>query len=145
MVCRKIGNTNRCLHSAIVKLELNLFNIMLSVSQVLTLILAIMFEYILKVSTAFCFLNLLFIFIFSLTVLQFTIANLSLCFVFSQYFYKQISFSPCLYAVNIVTVASSGYFLNLLVFQHWDVESNLQWKNGAIDKTFHIVTGMSIV
>ena len=34
----EIGNFNGCLHYAIVKLGLNLFNIMLSVSQVFTFI-----------------------------------------------------------------------------------------------------------
>ena len=36
----EIGNFNGCLHYAIIKLEINLFNIMVRVSQALALILA---------------------------------------------------------------------------------------------------------
>ena len=52
------GNFNGCLYYAIVKLKLNLFNIMLSVRQVLTFTLAITFQYIFKFNTVFYSLNI---------------------------------------------------------------------------------------
>lgn len=53
----KTGNFNGCLYYAIVKLKLNLFNIMLSVRQVLTFTLAITFQYIFKFNTVSTFFN----------------------------------------------------------------------------------------
>ena len=56
----EIGNFHGCLHYAIIKLEINLFNIMVRVSQALALILAIISQYVFKINRAFHFLNIIF-------------------------------------------------------------------------------------
>ena len=56
----EIGSFDGCLHYAIIKLEINLFNIMVRVNQVVALILAIISQYAFKIGTAFHFLNIIF-------------------------------------------------------------------------------------
>ena len=86
----EIRNFNGCLHYAIIKLEVNLFNIKVRVIQVLALILAIISQYIFKINTAFYCLNIIFVFLLLFIVLRFTVANTALCFKFNQHFHKQI-------------------------------------------------------
>ena len=80
----------KLLKKMIIKLEINLFNIMVRVSQVLALILAIIYQYIFKINNAFYFLNIIFVFVFLFIILQFTVANTGLYFGFNQRFHKQI-------------------------------------------------------
>ena len=80
----------KLLKKMIIKLEINLFNIMVRVSQVLALILAIIYQYIFKINSAFYFLNIIFVFVFLFIILQFTVANTGLYFGFNQRFHKQI-------------------------------------------------------
>ena len=86
----EIGNFNWCLHYAIIRLEMNLFNIMVRVSQVLALILAIIFQYVFKINRAFHFLNIIFVFVLLFIVLKFTVTNIGLCFEFNQHCHKQL-------------------------------------------------------
>ena len=67
-----------------VKLEVNLFYIILSLSQVLAFIFALLFalQYISNVGTAFCFLTIFFVFALPTVVLKFTVHHLYLCFKF---------------------------------------------------------------
>ena len=94
----EIGNFNEGLHYAIIKLDINLFDIMVRKNQVLALILAIILRYIFKINTAFLFFKhdivLLFI------VLQFRFANTGICFQFDQNFQKQIPCSYCLHTLS---------------------------------------------
>ena len=53
----KIGHFNGCLRYAVIKLKLNLFHSMASVSQVLLFLLAIILQHISKDNTASCFLT----------------------------------------------------------------------------------------
>ena len=80
----EIGNFNECLHYAIIKLEINLFNIMVRVSQALALILAKISQYVFKINRAFHFLNIIFVFVLLFIVLKFTVTNNGLCFEFSH-------------------------------------------------------------
>ena len=93
----EIGNFNEGLHYAIIKLDINLFDIMVRKNQVLALVLAIILRYISKINTAFLFFKhdivLLFI------VLQFRFANTGICFQFDQNFQKQIPCSYCLHTL----------------------------------------------
>ena len=63
---------------------------MVRVSQVLALILAIIYQYIFKINSAFYFLNIIFVFVFLFIILQFTVANTGLYFGFNQRFHKKI-------------------------------------------------------
>ena len=74
----EIGNSNSCLHYAIIKLEVNLFNIMVRITQVLALILAIIFQYVFKINRALHFLNISFVSILLFIVLKFTVTNIDL-------------------------------------------------------------------
>ena len=62
----EIRNFIGYLHYAIIKLEINLFNYMVRVSQELALILAIISQDIFKINNAFYFLNIMFVFLFFL-------------------------------------------------------------------------------
>ena len=141
----EIGNFNGCLHYAIIKLEINLFNIMVRVSQALALILAIISQYVFKINRAFHFLNIIFVFVLLFIVLKFTVTNNGLCFEFNQHCHKQIPYLYCLNTVTVVNVVVCGYFLHLLLLQHGDIESNPGPRNEQTNKTFHVATGMSIV
>ena len=66
------------------KLELNLLNFISSLSQVLALIFALLFQYIFNVDAAFYFLTIFFVFALLTAVLKFTVRDLFLCFNFSQ-------------------------------------------------------------
>ena len=118
----EIGSFNGHFHGIIMKLELNLFNIISSLSQVLAFIFALLFQYISNVHTAFYFLKIFCVFFLSTVVLKFTVHNLFLCFNFSQYIYNQISIFYCLNTIKIFNVLYSGYFLHLLLLQHGDIE-----------------------
>ena len=120
----EIGNFNGHFHGIIMKLELNLFNIISSLSQVLAFIFALLFQYISNVHAAFYFLTTFCVFFLSTVVLKFTIHNLFLCFNFSQHIYNQISIFYCLNTIEILNALYSGYFLHLLLLQHGDIESN---------------------
>ena len=74
----EIGSFNGNFHSVIMKLELNLINIISSLSQVLALVFALLFQYISNVDTAFCFLTIFFVFALSTFILKFTAYNLFL-------------------------------------------------------------------
>ena len=86
------------------KLELNLFNIISSLNQVLVFIFALLFQYISNVGTAFYFLTKFCVFSLLTVVLKFTVH--SICF------------------IKIFNVLYSSYFLHLLLLQHGDIESN---------------------
>ena len=122
--CTEIGNCNGHFHGVIMKLELNLFNIISSLSQVLAFIFALLFQYISNVDTAIYFLTIFFVFALSIVVLKFTVHNLFLCFNFSQHINNQISIFYHLNIIKILNVLYSGYFLHLLLLQHGDIESN---------------------
>ena len=72
------------IHSVTMKLEVNLLYIILSLSQVLAFIFALLFalQYISNVGTAFCFLTIFFVFVLPTVVLKFTVHNLYLFFKF---------------------------------------------------------------
>ena len=106
------------------KLELNLFNIISSLSQVLAFIFALLFQYISNVDTAFYFLTIFCVFSLLTAVLKFTVHFILLCFNFSQHIYNQISIFYCLNTIKILNVLYSSYFLHLLLLQHGDIESN---------------------
>ena len=99
----EIWNFNGCLHYAIIKLEINLFNI-IRVSQALALIIAIIFQYIFKINKAFHFLNIIFVFVLLFIILKFIVTNIGLCFQFNQNCHKQIPYLHCLNTVIVVNV-----------------------------------------
>ena len=103
-----------------VKLEVNLFYIILSLSQVLAFIFALLFalQYISNVGTAFCFLTIFFVFALPTVVLKFTVHNLYLCFKFIQHMYNQISIFYYLNAIKTLNSLFSGYILHLFLLQH---------------------------
>ena len=80
----EVWNFSGCLHYAIIKLEINLFNIMVRVSQALALILAIISQYVVKINRAFHFLHIIFAFVLLFIVLKFTVTNDGLCFEFNH-------------------------------------------------------------
>ena len=86
----EIGNFNGCLHYGIIKFEINLFNIMVRVSQ--ALILPIISQCVFKINTAFHFLNIFFIFVSLFVVLKLTVTNTGLCFEFFQHYHKKSQF-----------------------------------------------------
>ena len=102
------------------KLEVNLFYIILSLSQVLAFIFALLFalQYISNVGTAFCFLTIFFVFALPTVVLKFTVHNLYLCFKFIQHMYNQISIFYYLNAIKTLNSLFSGYILHLFLLQH---------------------------
>ena len=118
----EIGNFNGYLHYAVIKLKLNIFHLMTSVSQVLVFSLAILLQCIWKDNTASCFLTF-FVFIMSPVVSELTLHAVCLCFRF-RYLTKQI---PTLHnIINLVNVLSIGYSIHLLLLllQHGDIEGN---------------------
>ena len=120
--CEEIGNFNACLHYAVIKLKLNLFNIMTSVKQVPLFLLAILLQCISKVNTASCFLTS-FVFIMSPVVSELTRHAVCLCFKFRR-LSNQI---PTLHnIINLINVLSIDYFIRLLLLflQHGGIESN---------------------
>ena len=116
----EIGSFNGHFHGVIMKLELNLFNIISSLSQVLAFTFAILFQYISNVAAAFHILTIFFVFALSTVVLEFAVHNLFLCFDFSQHKYNQISIFHCLNTIKILNIPYSRYFLDLLLLQHGD-------------------------
>ena len=102
------------------KLEVNLFYIILSLSQVLAFIFALLFalQYISNMGTAFCFLTIFFVFALPTVVLKFTVHNLYLCFKFIQHMYNQISIFYYLNAIKTLNSLFSGYILHLFLLQH---------------------------
>ena len=68
----EIGTFIWCLQYAIIKLETDLFNIMVTISQALAL--SIIFQYVVKINRAFHFLNIIFVFGLLLIVLIFTVS-----------------------------------------------------------------------
>ena len=67
----EIGNFNGCLHYAVIKLKLNLFNAMTSVSRIPVFLLAIQLQCISKYNNSSCFLTS-FLFIMSPVVSELT-------------------------------------------------------------------------
>ena len=110
-------NNNGHFHGIIMKLELNLFNITSSLSQMLAFIFTLLFQYISNVDTAFYFLTIFCLISLSTVVLKFTVHSLFLCFNFSQHMYNQISIFYCLSTIKILNVLYSSY---LLLLQHED-------------------------
>ena len=102
--CAEIGNFNGHFHGIIMKLELNLFNIISSLSQVLVFIFALLFQYISNVDTAFYFLTKFCVFSLLTVVLKFTVHSI--------------------FFIKILNVLYSSYFLHLLLLQHGNIESN---------------------
>ena len=96
----EIGSFNGNFHSVIMKLELNLINIISSLSQVLALAFALLFQYISNVDTAFCFLTIFFCICFVNFYLE--IHSLQSFSVLISHF--QISFSCCVNTIKILTV-----------------------------------------
>ena len=139
----EIGSFKGHFHGVIMKLKVNLFNIISSLSQVLALIFALLYQYISNVDTAFYFVTIYFVFAMSNGVLKFTVHNLFLCFNFSQHIYNQISMFYCLNTIKIFNVLYSGYFLHLILLQHGDIESNPGQRKSKL-KIFHVVTGILI-
>lgn len=129
----EIGNINGCLHYTIITLELNLFNIIVRVSQALALMLAIISQYIFKINTDFYLLNIIFVF-FLFIVLRFTATDTILCFKFKQHFHKQIPFWNCLNTSTVVNVVPSGYLLRQLLFQPGGMKSNSGPRNEQANK-----------
>ena len=140
----EIGSFNGHFLGVIMKLELNLLNIISSLNQVLALICALLFQYISNADTAFYFLTIFFVFALSTVVLKFTVYNLFLCFNFSQHVYNQISIFCSVNVIKILSILYSGYFLRLLLLQHGVIESNPGQRKSKL-KIFHVVTGMLIV
>ena len=123
--CTEIGSFNGHFLGVIMKLELNLLNIISSLNQVLALICALLFQYISNADTAFYFLTIFFVFALLTVVLKFTVYNLFLCFnFFSKHIYNQISIFCFVNTIKIFYVLYSCYFLHLLLLQHGDIESN---------------------
>ena len=100
----EIGNFNGHFHGIIMKLELNLFNIISSLSQVLVFIFVLLFQYISNMDTAFYFLTKFCVFSLLTVVLKFTVHSI--------------------FFIKIFNVLYSSYFLHLLLLQHGDIESN---------------------
>ena len=98
----EIGSFNGHFLGVIMKLELNLLNIISSLNQVLALICALLFQYISNADTAFYFLTIFFVFALSTVVLKFTVYNLFLCFNFSKHIYIQISIFCCVNTIKIL-------------------------------------------
>ena len=85
---------------------------------------ALLFQYTSSLGTAVYFLTIFFVFALSTVVLKFTVYNFFLCFNFSQHIYNQISIFCCVNTIKIISVLYSDYFLQLLLLQHGDIESN---------------------
>ena len=79
----EIGNFNGHFHGVIMKLELNLLNIISSLGKVLAFIFTLPFQSISTVGTALYFFIIFSVFALSNVVLKFTVPNLCLCFKFS--------------------------------------------------------------
>ena len=126
----EIENFNGRLHYAVIKLKLNVFPIMTSVSQVLVFLLAILLQCISKDSTDSCFLTF-FVYIMSPVVSELILHAVCLCFKF-RHLTKQILTLHNI--INLVNVLSVGYFIHLLLLllQHGDIESKLGPKNKQV-------------
>ena len=72
----------------------------------------------------FLFFNNIFCICFVGCCLKFTVYNLFLCFNFSKHIYNQISIFCCVNTIKILYVLYSCYYLQLLLLQHGDIESN---------------------
>ena len=124
----EIGHFNGCLHHTIVKLKLNLFNIITSVSQVIMFLLAILHLCISKVNIVSCFYYLLYIVCHLLP--QNSQFILFVCFKF-RYLIKQIPILHCLNIINLISVISTGYVINLLLLL---VQFNKETKKVTLDQ-----------
>ena len=69
----EIGSFNRHFLGVIMKLELNLLNIISSLNQVLALIFALLFQHISNMDNAFCFSKIFFVFALLTVVLKFSV------------------------------------------------------------------------
>ena len=110
------------------KLKLNLFHNMTSVSQVLVFLLAILLQCISKDDIASCFFNIYCIYYVTCCLRTHCLSMFQI-----QVSTKQI---PTLHnIINFVNVLSIGYFIHLLLLllQHGDIESNLGPKNKQIN------------
>ena len=134
----EIGNFNGCLHYAIIKLEINLFNIMVKVIQVLALILAIISQYVFKINAVFHFLNIIFVFVLLCIVLKFTVTNTCLYFELNQHCHKQIPYLCC-----HCSQCSGLWLLFTFTLFNMEIQKVIQDQGmSKLIKTFHVATGM---
>ena len=129
MACNaETGKFNGCLHYAVIRLKLNLFHIMASISQVLVFLLAILLQCISKDNAASCFL-MLFVFIMSPVISELTLHAVCLCF------NKDFYVSTLHNIINLINALSIGYFMHLLLLllQHGDIENNHRPKNKQVN------------
>ena len=118
----QIGNFNRCLHYAVLRLKINLFHIRKNISQVLVFTCNTTSMHF-KRQCCLLLLKLSIVFIMSPVVSELTLHAVCLRFKF-RYFTKQI---PTLHnIINLINVLSIGYFIHLplILLQHVDIESN---------------------
>ena len=111
----KIGSFNGHFYGVIMKLELNLFNIISSLSEVLAIIFALLFQYISNLDTAFYSSSMSFVFVLSTVVLKLTVYNIILYLISVIIYTIRFQFVCCVNTIKILNVLYSGYFLHLLL------------------------------
>ena len=117
----EIGSFNGCSQHLIVKLHLNLLNLLFSMFLVSSCIIAITVCYITKLQI-FLYLTTLFLCDF-LAFLSTSISYSNFSHL-SKFIFIKRSFTNFLYITSFIDVAYSTYFLHILLLQHGDIETN---------------------
>ena len=117
----EIGSSNGCSLHLIVKLHLNLLNLLFSMFLVSSCIIAITVCYITKLQI-FLYLTTLFLCDF-LAFLSTSISYSNFSH-FSKFIFIKRSFTNFLYITSFIDVVYSTYFLHTLLLQHGDIETN---------------------
>ena len=117
----EIGSFNGCSQHLIVKLHLNLLNLLFSMFLLTFCIIAITVCYITKLQI-FLYLTTLFLCDF-LAFLSTSISYSNFSHL-SKFIFIKRSFTNFLYITSFIDVAYSTYFLHILLLQHGDIETN---------------------
>ena len=119
----EIGNFNGCSLHSIVKLHLNLFNLLLNVFLVSFCIIAITPCFITKFQILLYLTTLLF-FLCDFLLFPLTFISHSNFSHFCKLIFTKRSFTNSLYMTSFADVVYSTYFLHILLLQHGDIETN---------------------
>ena len=117
----EIGSFNGCSQHLIVKLHLNLLNLLFSMFLVSSCIIAITVCYITKLQI---FLYLTTLFLCDFQAFLSTSISYSNFSHLSKFIFIKRSFTNFLYITSFIDVAYSTYFLHILLLQHRDMETN---------------------
>ena len=117
----EIGSFNDCSQHLIVKLLLNLLNLLFSMFLVSFFIIAITVCYITKPQI---FLYLTTLFLCDFLAFLSTSTSYSNFSHLSKFIFIKRSFTNVLYITSFINVAYSTYFLHILLLQHGDTETN---------------------